>query len=108
MVPMSTPAVLAETQEASARLGLSLRMLEADFDVDLPEDLPRLAARLEQDAVLRRGATAHILRRRQPLLRQRSAPVKSVLGDSHDSRGRADPGCAMDQAARTTRSEARH
>jgi rSAM/selenodomain-associated transferase 1 len=65
MVPMSTPAVLAATRVAIAERGLSLEVLDADFDVDLPEDLPRLADRLEQDAVLRRGATARVLRRQQ-------------------------------------------
>jgi rSAM/selenodomain-associated transferase 1 len=65
MVPMSTPAVLADTQAAIAQRGLSLRMLAADFDVDLPEDLSRLADRVERDASLRQGATARMLRWQQ-------------------------------------------
>jgi rSAM/selenodomain-associated transferase 1 len=65
MIPMSTPAVLADTQAAIARLGLCLHVLEADFDVDLPEDLPRLADRLARDAALSRGFTARLLRRQR-------------------------------------------
>ncbi len=62
MVPMSTPTVLADTCGAIAQRGLSLRLLAGDFDVDLPEDLPRLAARLEQDATLCDGYSARLLR----------------------------------------------
>ena len=62
MVPMSTPSVLAETRRAVALRGLSLQLLAGDFDVDLPEDLPRLKARLERDATLCDGHTARFLR----------------------------------------------
>jgi uncharacterized damage-inducible protein DinB len=65
-VTMSTPLVFAETREVVARRGLSLRVLEEDFDVDLPEDLPRLVHRLEQDAALRWGQAAQLLRRLLP------------------------------------------
>jgi len=58
MVPMSTTLVLAQTREVVAASGLTLRLLETDFDVDEPEDLPRLAARLAQDSALRQGHTA--------------------------------------------------
>jgi glycosyltransferase A (GT-A) superfamily protein (DUF2064 family) len=62
MVPMSTPSVLADTRQAVGEHGLSLQLLEGDFDVDLPDDLPRLSARLEQDPVLRHSHTARVLR----------------------------------------------
>jgi len=61
MVPMSTTLVLAQTREVVAASGLTLRLLETDFDVDEPEDLPRLAARLAQDSALRQGHTARAL-----------------------------------------------
>ena len=64
MVPMSTTLVLAQTREVVAASGLTLRLLETDFDVDEPEDLPRLAARLAQDSALRQGHTARALHRR--------------------------------------------
>ena len=61
MVPMSTALVLAQTCDAVAACGLALRLLEADFDVDEPEDLPRLALRLGQDPSLRGSHTARAL-----------------------------------------------
>jgi rSAM/selenodomain-associated transferase 1 len=63
MVPMSTPLVREQTEAVAAERGLSLHLLAADFDVDLPEDLPRLAAQLQADPVLQLGATAHVLAR---------------------------------------------
>lgn len=61
MVPMSTALVLAQTLDVILARGLSSRLLEADFDVDMPEELPRLAARLAQDAALRQSHTARAL-----------------------------------------------
>lgn len=63
MVPMSTPLVLAQTRAAIAEQGLALRLLEGDFDVDLPEDLDRLLARLAHDPALQASHTARELRR---------------------------------------------
>jgi uncharacterized damage-inducible protein DinB len=62
MVPMSTPAVFGQTCEVISERGLSLQILNSDFDVDLPEDLPRLTERIAQDAVLSQGHTARVLR----------------------------------------------
>jgi rSAM/selenodomain-associated transferase 1 len=70
MVPMSTPSVLARTREAITERGLSLHVLAGDFDVDLPEDLPRLAARLEEDVALQ-SHTVRVLRQ-QPIERRAS------------------------------------
>jgi rSAM/selenodomain-associated transferase 1 len=62
MVAMSTPAVLSQTRAAIAALALHLHLLEGDFDVDLPEDLPRLTRRLREDPELRDSHTARHLR----------------------------------------------
>ena len=43
-VPWSTPAVLATTLAIAHRLGLSVAQLPLQWDVDVPADLPRLAA----------------------------------------------------------------
>jgi glycosyltransferase A (GT-A) superfamily protein (DUF2064 family) len=63
MVPMSTPVVRQQTEAVVAERGLSLCLLAPDFDVDLPEDLPRLAARLQADPDPRLGETARVLDR---------------------------------------------
>lgn len=42
-VEMSTPTMRAETLEVARELGLRVRLLAEDFDVDTPEDLERLA-----------------------------------------------------------------
>ena len=65
MVPMSTPLVLARTREAIAAQRLAHHLIEGDFDVDLPEDLPRLACRLNQHPHLQHSHTARELRRLQ-------------------------------------------
>jgi uncharacterized protein len=62
MVPMSTPDVFEQTRAAIAKNGLSLEILAADFDVDLPEDLSRLIGHLAQDAALGKSQTARVLR----------------------------------------------
>lgn len=62
MVQMSTPSVLRETLAAGERLALRIRLLEGDFDVDLPEDLPRLAARLADDGTAGASPSARRLR----------------------------------------------
>jgi rSAM/selenodomain-associated transferase 1 len=62
VVQMSTPEVLAQTRRAIAAQRLSLRLLDGDFDVDLPEDLARLAERIERDRALRESHTARVLR----------------------------------------------
>ena len=58
MVPMSTPTVFADTCKVIAEYALRPEVLAADFDVDLPEDLPRLACRLAEDPALRESHTA--------------------------------------------------
>ena len=63
MVPMSTHLVCQQTEAAVAERGLSLCLLAADFDVDLPEDLQRLEERLQADPVLRLEETARVLGR---------------------------------------------
>lgn len=78
MVPMSTTAVLAETEAAITARGLSLHLIDGDFDVDTPEDLPRLAARLAEDERLRDGHTARALR-----LALADPPVVSTTGPDH-------------------------
>jgi uncharacterized protein len=45
-VEWSTPAVLAQTLERARRLGWRVALLEPHEDVDTPDDLDRLAARL--------------------------------------------------------------
>jgi rSAM/selenodomain-associated transferase 1 len=62
MVPMSTPDVFEQTRVAIAEHRISAQILATDFDVDTPEDLPRLAGRLAQDASMREGGTARVLR----------------------------------------------
>jgi len=69
MVPMSTPAVFEQTREIISERGLCLQILTADFDVDVPEDLPRLTDRLAQDAALSQGHTARALDGMQVLTR---------------------------------------
>lgn len=49
-IPWSTGRVLAETEVRCAELGLRLERLAPGADVDTPEDLRRLASRLERDA----------------------------------------------------------
>lgn len=61
MVPMSTPSVFADTCRVVADRALRHEVLAADFDVDLPEDLPRLACRLAEDPALRQSHTARAL-----------------------------------------------
>jgi uncharacterized protein len=61
MVPMSTPVVFDVTREAIAEKGLSSQILAADFDVDVPEDLPRLAHWLARDPALSGGHTARVV-----------------------------------------------
>jgi len=69
MVPMSTPAVFAQTVEAVAAAGLRLALLDADFDVDEPADLRRLAAHLAQDPTFRASHTAVALQAQVERLR---------------------------------------
>jgi rSAM/selenodomain-associated transferase 1 len=66
MLVMSTPEVLAQTGRATAAQRLSLRLLEGDFDVDLPKDLARLAERLGRDRRLHASHTARMLRQQHP------------------------------------------
>ncbi len=87
MVPMSTSSVLAQTLRVIAQRGLSLQLLAGDFDVDLPEDLPRLAARLERDVTLCDGYSARLLRDALTLRAAQAVtgtagelPGRSVLG----------------------------
>lgn len=61
-VTMSTPTVLDQTRAANDALSLRPHLLEGDFDVDLPDDLPRLARRLRDEPALRAGHTARCLR----------------------------------------------
>ena len=63
MVPMSMPTVFAQTRAAIAERGLALQQLERDFDVDLPEDLDQLLARLTNDPALQASHTTRELRR---------------------------------------------
>lgn len=49
-VPWSTSAVMAATRDRARAAGLRLRELAPSWDVDLPEDLPRLGAFLAGEA----------------------------------------------------------
>ncbi|HEY8287196.1 MAG TPA: TIGR04282 family arsenosugar biosynthesis glycosyltransferase [Chloroflexota bacterium] len=62
MVPMSTSSVFTDTCKVVADTALRHEVLAADFDVDLPEDLPRLGRRLAGDPTLRESHTARELR----------------------------------------------
>jgi glycosyltransferase A (GT-A) superfamily protein (DUF2064 family) len=63
MIPMSTPLVREQTRAVVAERGLTLKLLAADFDVDVSEDLQRLAERLEADPSLSETRTARTLAR---------------------------------------------
>jgi rSAM/selenodomain-associated transferase 1 len=69
MIPMSTPLVREQTRAVVAERGLTLGLLAADFDVDVPEDLQCLAERLHADPSLEAGETARTLSRLLPGLR---------------------------------------
>jgi uncharacterized protein len=62
MVPMSTSAVFDQTCRIIRERDLSLQILTSDFDVDLPEDLPRLVDRLAQQTAPAQRYTARALR----------------------------------------------
>ncbi|MGH2408883.1 MAG: TIGR04282 family arsenosugar biosynthesis glycosyltransferase [Chloroflexota bacterium] len=62
MVPMSTPTVFTDTRKVLIDRALRHEVLAGDFDVDLPEDLPRLARRLAEDPALHESHTARELR----------------------------------------------
>jgi len=61
MVPMSTPSVFTDTCRVVADQALHHLILADDFDVDVPEDLPRLGCRLAEDPTLRASHTARAL-----------------------------------------------
>jgi uncharacterized protein len=66
-VTMSTSAVLAQTVERAAALGLLARFIETTFDVDTEADMLRLAHLLE--------ASPALAPRTRELLRELAAPV---------------------------------
>lgn len=61
-IPWSTSAVLGRTEERVAELGLEARLLPVGHDVDTPDDLARLCARLAAGEIEGLPATMECLR----------------------------------------------
>ncbi len=62
-MPMSTPRVLRQTQDAVEQSGLQLALLPENFDVDTAADLAKLQALLEADASIPASRTRDWLAR---------------------------------------------
>lgn len=61
-IPWSTSAVLSRTRQRIEELGLEARYLDPGHDVDTPEDLGRLAARIDRGEIADLHATEKLLR----------------------------------------------